>query len=169
MIAYADPSSLSQVYFPELLAPLLRSLLHLTSPPFTTYPPAFPSVIISYKIRSLAKEAPFWSALGLWFSFEPVLERLRYRDTQTPDLHPRSESRNMPHREQEEEWRRFGSNLDEDMFIFVAHRRPESASWVVPESDEDLLGGVGSRGTQARKTDDTFEGLLLLRLGETDW
>ncbi|KZV70499.1 hypothetical protein PENSPDRAFT_724154 [Peniophora sp. CONT] len=57
------------VYFPELLAPLLRSLLHITS---STSPPL---VIISYKIRSLVKETAFWNAFGLWFAFEPVLVR----------------------------------------------------------------------------------------------
>ncbi|KIP10492.1 hypothetical protein PHLGIDRAFT_231714 [Phlebiopsis gigantea 11061_1 CR5-6] len=48
------------VYFPELLAPLLRSLLQLSRPPFAG--PAA-RVVLAYKTRSLAKEAPFWAAL----------------------------------------------------------------------------------------------------------
>ncbi|VDC07859.1 unnamed protein product [Peniophora sp. CBMAI 1063] len=57
------------VYFPELLAPLLRSLLELTSSSPS------PLITISYKIRSLAKETAFWNAFGLWFTFEPVFVR----------------------------------------------------------------------------------------------
>ncbi|KAJ7903317.1 putative methyltransferase-domain-containing protein [Mycena olivaceomarginata] len=45
------------VYFPELLAPLLRSLIQLSSPPFISRQP----------------KTPFWSAFGLWFEFAPVL------------------------------------------------------------------------------------------------
>ncbi|THU84188.1 hypothetical protein K435DRAFT_971296 [Dendrothele bispora CBS 962.96] len=70
------------VYFPELLAPLLRTLIQLSSSPFVPPTPTDsnphyqdPQMIISYKIRSLSKETPFWSAFGLWFSFEPVLVR----------------------------------------------------------------------------------------------
>lgn len=64
----------SQVYFPELLSPLLRTLLQLSAPPFINPSSSIPqSIIISYKIRSFAKESVFWSAFGLWFSFYPVL------------------------------------------------------------------------------------------------
>ncbi|KAG1750074.1 hypothetical protein EDB19DRAFT_1677772 [Suillus lakei] len=117
------------VYFPELLAPLLRTLLHLTSPPSVSIFESQPRVIMSYKIRSLSKETPFWLAFGLWFSFEP--------------------------------WQRFGSDVGEDgdlAFIFVARRRPESLSWIIPSEDIDLLGG--------KKSDETFETLLLMGLGE---
>ncbi len=168
------------MYFPELLAPLLRTLLHLTSHPFTSDPSTSPTITISYKVRSLAKEAPFWSAFGLWFSFEPVLER-RLRSQKSGPVRPGS--RNSPSdpasqrqapptlvpegSDDDGEWQRFGATLDEDMFIFVARRRAESVEWVVPESDEELLGGVGARGTQARKSDDTFESILLLKVGQS--
>ena len=128
-----------QVYFPELLAPLLRSLLQLTSllPKERT-----PSLTISYKIRSLAKESRFWSAFGLWFTFRPVLIKDRSSDS---------------------EWRRFGSDL-EDTFLFVAHRRAESFDWEVPELDDELLDGVGAHGANSRKGDDTFENLLFMTI-----
>lgn len=138
------------VYFPELLAPLLRTLLHLTSPPSVSVFELQPRVIISYKIRSLSKETPFWSAFGLWFSFEPVVVR---------GVGANSLS----------EWQRFGSDIGGDgdlAFIFVARRRPESLSWTIPSEDVDLLGGVGARGTYNKKSDETFETLLLMDLGE---
>ncbi|KAI0052248.1 hypothetical protein FA95DRAFT_1376095 [Auriscalpium vulgare] len=137
------------VYFPELLAPLLRSLLHLTSPPFVpsqspaASPPSTahvypsPEVILSYKTRSLAKETPFWSAFGLWFSYSPVLVR----------------ARGAP-------WARLGAA--DDAFVFVARRRPESMGWRVPAEDGALLGGAGARASEGHKSDDTFELLLLM-------
>ncbi|KIK37143.1 hypothetical protein CY34DRAFT_475367 [Suillus luteus UH-Slu-Lm8-n1] len=138
------------VYFPELLAPLLRTLLHLTSPPSISIFELQPRVIISYKIRSLPKETPFWSVFGLWFSFEPVIAR-------------RIDANSLS------EWQRFGSDLGGDgdlAFIFVARRRPESLNWTIPSEDVDLLGGVGARGTCSKKSDETFETLLLMGLGE---
>ncbi|KAH7928057.1 hypothetical protein BV22DRAFT_1083645 [Leucogyrophana mollusca] len=134
------------VYFPELLAPLLRTLIHLTSLPF-----GLPSeegsvqIVISYKVRSLAKETAFWSAFGLWFTFVPVVARRRTSQEQT-------------------EWERFGSNGGDQVFIFIAHRRPESHAWEVPRDDQDLIDGVGAKGTVNRKGDDTFETLLLMDL-----
>ncbi|KAF8968054.1 hypothetical protein BDZ97DRAFT_1903028 [Flammula alnicola] len=134
------------VYFPELLGPLLRSLLHLSSPPFISLPcdgpiRRDPTIYISYKIRSLAKETPFWSAFGLWFDFSPVL---------------------MKEKSGKGEWKRFGTDFDDTTFLFVAHRRPQSYKWKIPPLDDDLLGGVGSYGTDTRKGDDTFENLLLM-------
>ena len=101
---------------------------------------------MSYKIRSLAKEAPFWSAFGLWFDFKPVL----FRET-TPSVC---------------EWQRFGLNFGDTSFLFIACRRPDSFGWQIPDSDQDLLGGVGANGTTSRKCDDTFENLLLMGLVE---
>lgn len=140
-----------KVYFPELFAPLLRTLLQLSSSPFC-FLPSTPDIsehelviIISYKIRSLSKETAFWSAFGLWFKFEPVLVRDPSDDGS---------------------WRRFGPSLEDDSFIFVAYRRPESLIWNVPEDDRDLLSGVGAQGTSSRKSDDTFETLLLMTMEE---
>jgi len=127
------------------MGPLLRTLLHLTVPvPIQT---SLPQVILSYKIRSLSKEAPFWSAFGLWFAFTPVLVRARSGD---------SSSR----------WERFDSGGDGEVFLFVARRRSESFFWIVPEDDVALLEGVGARGTEERKGDDGFEMLLLMRVDE---
>ncbi|KAJ7285157.1 putative methyltransferase-domain-containing protein, partial [Mycena rebaudengoi] len=82
------------VYFPELLAPLLRSLIQLSSPPFAT-PTKEVVVVISYKVRSLSKETPFWAAFGLWFHFAPVLVKMA----------------NAP-------WHRFGATHEDETFIF---------------------------------------------------
>ncbi|EJD06514.1 uncharacterized protein FOMMEDRAFT_131441 [Fomitiporia mediterranea MF3/22] len=122
------------VYFPHLLAPLLRTLLQLTSPPFEL-PGQSAELIISYKIRSLVKECAFWSAFGLWFTFAPVLARLG-------------------------DWHIFG----EESFVFVGYRRPESLEWVIPDNDDDLLAGIGALGTSMPKSDDTFETLLLTQM-----
>ncbi|CAK5268451.1 unnamed protein product [Mycena citricolor] len=127
------------VYFPELLGPLLRSLIHLTSGTRELGP----QVIISYKIRSLAKETTFWSAFGLWFTFEPVLYR-----TQSGS-----------------EWSRLGNTMQDPTFVFVARRRDESMSWLLPENDHDLLHGLFP-GNRSPKSDDTFETLLLMSLDD---
>lgn len=130
------------------MGPLLRTLLHLTAPfPIQTSPLVSPQVILSYKIRSLSKEAIFWSAFGLWFTFTPVLARARSEDNSG-------------------RWERFDSGGDGEVFLFVARRRSESFSWIVPEDDVALLEGVGARGTAERKCDDGFEMLLLVRVGE---
>ncbi|THU75270.1 hypothetical protein K435DRAFT_881209, partial [Dendrothele bispora CBS 962.96] len=52
------------------------------SNPYPYYQDQDLQIIISYKIRSLSKETPFWSAFGLWFSFEPVLVRPTSRTAQ---------------------------------------------------------------------------------------
>ncbi|KAF9068963.1 putative methyltransferase-domain-containing protein [Rhodocollybia butyracea] len=133
-----------QVYFPDLLAPLLRTLIELSSPPF-----ADPDlkVVISYKIRSLSKETPFWSAFGLWFTFEPVLVCETTADKSAP-------------RE------RFGSTFEGPMFIFIARRRPESLGWTVPRRDEYLLAGFGAYGKMQPRADETFESLLFMSMAD---
>jgi len=101
-------------------------------------------VILSYKIRSLSKEAPFWSAFGLWFTFTPVLVRARSEDDSS-------------------RWERFDSGGDGEVFLFVARRRSESFSWIVPEDDVALLEGVGGRGTEERKGDDVADGVRRMK------
>ncbi|EMD33888.1 hypothetical protein CERSUDRAFT_159157 [Gelatoporia subvermispora B] len=142
------------VYFPALLAPLLRTLLQLTAPPFA--PPGGDSVpaqlVISYKIRSLPKETPFWSAFGLWFRFDAVLAR------------PKTDV-SEPH----SAWSRFVPvPSDQETYVLVAYRRPESLAWTVPEDDQELLAGVGAWGTLVGKTDDKFEEMLLLNISFSD-
>ncbi|KAF9040976.1 hypothetical protein BDZ89DRAFT_330613 [Hymenopellis radicata] len=95
-----------QVYFPELLAPLLRTLLHLAAI-------HSPGIIISYKIRSLPK---FWTACGLYFTFQPVLIR----------------------RDWDSDWECFGLSFEDAMFTFVAHRRPESRQLSIPSSENQM-------------------------------
>jgi hypothetical protein len=127
------------VYFRELLAPLLRTLLHLTA---TTAA----RIVVSYKIRSLTKEMAFWSAFGLWFTFAPVLVRARSGDSNR--------------------WERLGAAGDGEVFVFTARRRHESFAWSVPEDDAALLEGVGAWGTEERKSDDAFELILLMGVDE---
>ncbi|KAI3624448.1 hypothetical protein CBS14141_002876 [Malassezia furfur] len=141
------------VYFPELLAPLLRTLLDLTS---TAQPP---EVVIGYRIRSLTKEQPFWAALGSWFDFRAVYCAPKAR----PDA-----------------WVPFGSDathlshgppgaVADDYFVFVAHRKPHTLSQTAPHSDAALLAGrrVTDAASQTYDPDlsgvDTFEWLMLSR------
>ncbi|KAJ3778089.1 putative methyltransferase-domain-containing protein [Lentinula raphanica] len=135
------------VYFPELLAPLLRTIIHLTSHPTNG---TQSNILISYKIRSLSKESPFWSAFGLWFTFGPVLVRKEYSDGTSSS------------------WERFGTAFEGPMFIFAARRRPESLEWILPSDDSELLSGFGARGTMSPKADDTFETLLFMSLDDTE-
>ncbi|KIJ51452.1 hypothetical protein M422DRAFT_776697 [Sphaerobolus stellatus SS14] len=111
------------VYFPDLLAPLLRTLLQLSSPPFssTTQPV---QIIMSYMVRSLTKETPFWSAFGTWFDFTPVL----YRDKDGP-------------------WQRLGDGETDTCFLFVATRKAKTLAWAIP-SDAELL----ERGSEVFET-----------------
>lgn len=147
--AELDPAPISciicsdLVYFRELLAPLLRTLLHLTA---TTARATDPRIVISYKIRSLTKEMAFWSAFGLWFTFAPVLVRVRSGGSSR--------------------WERLGAAGDGEVFVFTARRRPESFAWSVPEDDAALLDGVGAWGTEERKSDDAFELFLLMGVDE---
>ena len=144
------------MYFPHLLAPLLRSLLHLTQLSNDQCCIA-PEVIISYKVRSYSKETPFWSALGLWFSLEPVL--VRTRPDGIGDSAPNDGETPF-------QWHFFGNTDEsEDIYlVIVAHRRTESYDWQIPTDDEALLNGIGANGTSACKGDDTFETLLLMHM-----
>ena len=153
----------AKVYFPDLLAPLLRSLIQLTSlPPSSPQP----TIIISYRIRSLPKEIPFWSAFGLWFSYEPVL----YRRSQHPLLPSHQEngdyetgrppSNTHSNVEPETDWARY--HAASSTYIFIAHRKNISLNWSVPEGDRDLLEGVGAYGDRRRKGDDVFELMMLM-------
>ncbi|MBW0499734.1 hypothetical protein O181_039449 [Austropuccinia psidii MF-1] len=60
------------VFFPFLFAPLLRTLLVLTSP---ISPAKSPAVIFGYKERSAVKEFPFFELLGRYFLIQPILSR----------------------------------------------------------------------------------------------
>ncbi|PWN31722.1 uncharacterized protein FA14DRAFT_110222, partial [Meira miltonrushii] len=126
------------VYFPELLPPLMRTLIQITA----EAPNA--KVIISYKIRSLPKEEPFWRTFGAWFDFSPVLIAERKADSTN---------------DQQQSWRLFGAkksdmyapshalanlkdeDAEDDVFIFVATRRPETLSCTPVSNDARLMEG----------------------------
>ena len=159
----------AKVYFPDLLAPLLRSLIH-----FTSLPPSSPqpTIIISYRIRSLPKEIPFWSAFGLWFSYHPVLYR-RCQHSLLPSHQENAnyESAHPPlntHSNEgpETDWARY--HAPSSTYIFIAHRKNTSLDWSVPEGDRDLLEGVGAYGDRRRKGDDAFELMLLMDMTGND-
>ena len=139
------------MYFPELFAPLLRTLIQLSSPPFVSLA-STPElvVLVAYKVRSLTKESPFWSAFGLWFSFEPV--SMIYSPSED---HPPEPDRMA-----------IRSSVEEHTFIFIARRRPASFTWNVPPTDLDLMNGVGAYSTDTKKGDDTFETLLFMNMQE---
>jgi hypothetical protein len=151
-----------QVYFPALLAPLLRTLLHLTSAGSNI------EVVIAYKIRSLAKESPFWSAFGLWFEYEPVLLRQRPVSPQSAaEQHAgvaEADQQNYTCDNDYGRWERFGMRWDGPTFVFAARRRLLSFGWEVPLNDAELLAGVEAKGTKAPKEDGTFEELLFMNL-----
>ena len=161
----AVPIPSSKVYFPHLLAPLLRSLIHLTSlPPSSPQP----TIIMSYKIRSLPKETPFWSAFGLWFAYEPVLYRCR-RHAPLPSTRGNGdyESDRLPLTTHPNEdpgtgWARY--HAPSSSYIFTAHRKNVSLDWSIPEGDKDLLEGVGAYDDQRRKGDDAFDLMLLMSI-----
>lgn len=152
------------VYFPELLPPLLRSIISLSSYGLSnadadSSQTRGPELIISYKIRSLTKEQPFWSALGSWFDF------------QTVDC--RSIPRNQANSDSAEDdvqmaWHRFGSqgqdcgasaDADQELFVFVGHRRKETFGCLAPESNADLMQGkrLRRRKEQGEDGEDRFE------------
>ncbi|GAA5959951.1 hypothetical protein JCM21900_001437 [Sporobolomyces salmonicolor] len=137
------------VYFPFLYPPLLRTLLGLTEP---REGGRAPTVVWSYKIRSLVREQPFWEAFGRWFAFEAVqvgtLDRARESSPEaTGTAAPPAPTRAGESREEKEPrpsrtWTRFGaavpsqssssspsmSSPDEtdELYIFLCHRRPST-------------------------------------------
>ncbi|KAG9053865.1 hypothetical protein FS842_006927 [Serendipita sp. 407] len=165
------------VYFPSLLAPLLRSLIHLTSPDFLSGSSTQATILMSYRVRSLEKESPFWRAFGTWFDFEPVLTR---RISERDPLHNEYgrfasdyDSKKAGGSDKEDKttnedgdgdedgsdcWRRVGWDETGLSFLFRARRKPETLSWICPKDDDKLL--YGSRG------DDRFEILLMLCSGD---
>ena len=117
-----------------------------------------PEVLISYKVRSLAKESPFWSAFGLWFAFRPVsARRILGR------VWKHGSEKNGDSALQYGDWYTYGIDGDTS-FLFSAFRLPESYGWTIPEDDEELLSGVGASGNISPKSDDTFESILLMSM-----
>ncbi|KAN0063377.1 hypothetical protein ACQY0O_004543 [Thecaphora frezii] len=172
------------VYFPELLPPLLRSLIDLTDAclptdamrprnPSLQSAPSSPEIIISYKIRSLTKEQPFWSAFGAWFDYQAV------------DCHRKKKgrARKADRVGDNDGWHRFGSRVSDmketleadtdtdaptasnscsalgdaddeegeevcdELFVFVAKRRAETFGCRAPQDDGALMLGRRLRWT----------------------
>lgn len=142
------------VYFPELLAPLLRTLLDVTQ----TDPS--PEVVFGYKVRSLTKEQPFWTALGAWFEFQAVYAAPADRPTAWARLG--SQQAHLVYAPA-------GSAADE-YFVFVAHRKKCTLGQSAPCDDSHLLQGlrvVQKEPEEVYDEDmdgmDTFEWLLFNR------
>lgn len=64
------------------------------------------------------------------------------------------------------DWARY--HTPSSTYIFIARRKNISLSWSVPESDKDLLEGVGAYGDRRRKGDDTFELMMLMNMADNE-
>ncbi|ORY84729.1 putative methyltransferase-domain-containing protein [Leucosporidium creatinivorum] len=144
------------VYFPFLYPPLLRTLIGLTGRREGKEPT---KVLFSYKIRSLVREQPFWSAFGRWFTFEAVLSASPPHPSPLTTFSAASSPTSAP---SPLEWARFGTGDEDELFIFVCERRPSTYDWDVPEQDEQLMQGLPGQDGE----DDQFEQLLL---GGLEW
>lgn len=144
------------IYFPELLAPLLRTLIDLTDNAPTA------EVLLSYKIRSLTKEQPFWCGFCAWFELTVVDYAREPRAPMQPFGTQACHFGAYPPPCAPD-----GQLLDE-YFLFVAHRRPESHRWESPTSDAAMLQGqyVCDGQMKTAPTTGTFEWLLLSRATE---
>lgn len=65
------------IFFPFLFAPLIHTLLILTS---SDYQHLEPIILIGYKERSATKEFPFFALIGRYFRIEPILSRSNSSD-----------------------------------------------------------------------------------------
>lgn len=97
------------------------------------------------------READIRPSSGRWFTFEAVLVASTPPKPTTPAAAPPPL-----------EWTRFGTGDEDELFIFVCERRPETYEWTVPEDDEELMRGASGQAG----ADDQFERLLL---GGIEW
>ncbi|GAA6005568.1 hypothetical protein JCM11491_003687 [Sporobolomyces phaffii] len=172
------------VYFPFLYPPLLRTLLGLTEWRASDDPRRQnPTLVFSYKIRSLVREQPFWEAFGRWFKFEPVqMGRLGSDDKESEE--DGTEEEHTDAREgakAKRAWSRLGASRrsgtddthlcrddSDELFVFIARRRDSTLgiSDLISHggfTDEDLmLGRNGLEGDLAGGT--RFEEMLLASL-----
>lgn len=150
------------VYFPELLAPLLRTLIALTAGE------CGPEVVVGYKVRSLTKEQPFWTAFGAWFDMLPV----ECRAPGERESHVFGSLASHTGRAPAAAARGGQAPADGEFFVFIARRRPATLAATPPASDALLLAGqkvVRYDGGQEiydpdHSGTDTFEWLMLGRL-----
>lgn len=147
------------VYFPALLAPLLRSLISLTH---TQRGGEAVRIVIGYKIRSLTKEEPFWRAFGSWFAWDVV--RCRRDDKEEWDRfgkckwHLEGDAENKKEEEEEE--------AKDDYFILSAVRRSDSVGATAPTDDAKLMSGWRIR---PRSTLDLEAAEAEQQEAETEW
>ncbi|GHJ84519.1 hypothetical protein NliqN6_0921 [Naganishia liquefaciens] len=137
------------IYFPHLYGRLLRTLLHLTQPPFCTIDAQStsrddnvgPEIILCYKTRSLEFEQTFFHAFEPWFHMRPLLSRARGQSTA------------------EQPWRIHGR--DEDVVVYICRRRRgtmENVSGWTPRTDEEVMRGPRMRRSSgARKVGEEEE------------
>ncbi|PWN39101.1 hypothetical protein IE81DRAFT_318425 [Ceraceosorus guamensis] len=140
------------VYFPELLPSLLRTLVWLTdlasrsgfgdSAKLDSGGNATsPLVLISYKVRSLIKEQPFWTAFGTWFDFEPVRFRKRshtglpYNDASPTKAKAEQGIRSLS--TSQDPW----TEWDHSMYIFVARRKVGTLGCLPVDDDAMFMDG----------------------------
>ena len=145
------------VYFSELLPPLLRSIILLSEHGVDSNDG--PELIISYKIRSLTKEQPFWSALDSWFDFRAVDCRTISRSDDSIGTDDNADSGPS-------DWHRYGSegadygasvDADQELFVFVGRRRVNTMGCLAPDSDADLMQGKRLRPRRDADGQDSFE------------
>ncbi|PWN25144.1 hypothetical protein BDZ90DRAFT_262592 [Jaminaea rosea] len=137
-----------------------------------------PPVLIAYKIRSMTKEMPFWTALGRWFDVEVVHCRRQRRAVRSGGDVEKQDPRAS------EEWHRFGSlrgdlddGLDEEgdetsedaYFVLIARRKACTQGWSAPpEDDQALMAGWMHRDEDRRRGDggaDWLEWSLMSAIG----
>lgn len=109
-------AALSLQDFPELFAPLLRSLLDLSAPSPS------PPVVFAYQSRTMAKEQPFCQAFGARAGARPRLTAAGAWF----DLEAVSADQS-----------RLGS--DRHAFVWLARRKAATRQADVPAADADLL------------------------------
>lgn len=119
------------VYFPELYPLLLKTLLWLSSGKEK-------EMLISYKIRSLVREEPFWSALGRWFELTPL--ELPTTKPLLPSLLP------LP------------SLPPKEAHLLSLSRKPTTLTIEIPLENEQVMRGSTN---DKIKEDDQFEIWLL--------
>lgn len=140
------------VYFPFLYPPLLRTLLGLTTPRRPGSPS--PKVLFAYKVRSLVREQPFWSAFGrhLLTSHETLLTT----DFAGRWFHLESVASRVTTAPKPTSWTRFGEA--DDIHIFLCTRKASTYDQPIPTDDEHLMRGAPGDATSA---DSQFELMLL--------
>jgi len=161
------------VYFPFLYPPLLRTLIHLTDT-------GNPTLIFSYKIRSLVREQPFWEAFGRWFRFEAVQVgefESKEEEEQCDSIEGRQSGEGEATLAQVSSprriWKRFGaswpsqstsiSGETDELYVFIAHRWPTTLGSRIGDSDEDLM--LGTNGCEGELSGGgQFEEMLLSSL-----